>query len=453
MNPHKIIDVTPKSRGFPLWTLLVVLLVLALVSVATLGGFLYLKTNAKDKLEREFKASAARQAQTELDREKAAQKAQLALARNHQEAILTQTRNATNLLGSLLQEMDRATTEAATLRSNEVGRSVALHPDLVAQARRFYESELRDFPSTQETIAKLEGVRRVEQQLVAALETTYEPTPELSATAQQAVFWAEQGLRKVEKANGLLSGLVQESKIKLPASPLTAASPTLEAAILQLNQAETASAQKIILNATSVAKTNAAEEIAKAEAARILEEANLKATKMFIEASNTLAEANARFEEQKRKEAERVSQEKINQTKARIAKIEADNNAQKLLDDSDEKARKDVLRKKLEDPHLRVLLAPFTAPGYHQYERTSYEKQPFSYTELQSCGALNKSSSGRSRLVDLATSYEYRERPRWKLPGGSNWGAFADAIDQVTEAQKALIELGPIMVEMKMLAP
>jgi hypothetical protein len=452
-KPETTPETKPKSRGISVWTFVAGLLVVLALIVA-LGVFLGVMIHKNRSLERDLKSQAAQQAQANLDREKAEQNARLVLARNQQEQLLAQTRNATNLVGRLLQEVDRVGTEAAALKSNEAGRSVALHPDLVAQARRLYESELRDLPATQETITKLEAVRRVEQQLVSALGTVYQPAPELSGTAQTTIFWAEQGLRKVEQVKTVLAGLVQESKIKLAASPLTPGSPTLEAAILRLNQAETALGQKVILDATSVAKTNAAAEIANAESQRILDDARLKTSQMFIEASNAMNQVKAAQEELKRQEEALKNKATIADAETQAAKAKAEAEARRIREAAANDVHNAELKKKAQDPEIQGLLTPFTTPGYQQIKTRSYEKQAFSYSQLQSSGALSPTDYGLGVLAQLAMSDVYKERPRWKLRGGPlGWKRFPESVEQVSKAQKALLELGPVMVELKMLTP
>jgi len=122
--------------------------------------------------------------------------------------------------------------------------------------------------------------------------------------------------------------------------------------------------------------------------------------------------------------------------------------------DQQEEARKIELRRKAQDPHIQGLLAPFTTPGYRQYRSTSPERQPFSYTQLQSCGALAPTMTGLHRLAELGIADLYRERPRWKVRGGLQaWSKFPESIEQIKEAQEALIELGPVLVELNLLSP
>ena len=122
------------------------------------------------------------------------------------------------------------------------------------QARRLYETELRELPAPDDIVTRLESVRRIQLQVTKKMGTAYEPDTELLGTAQSAGFWADNAMDKVNKVKNLVSALTQEAKIKVTTNTLTAASPTLEGAITQLSQAEAAMRQRIILEQIKPAK-------------------------------------------------------------------------------------------------------------------------------------------------------------------------------------------------------
>jgi hypothetical protein len=135
------------------------------------------------------------------------------------------------------------------------------------------------------------------------------------------------------------------------------------------------------------------------------------------------------------------------------AKVE-DKKADARAEEKRQEALKIPLRQRASDPALKALLAPFITPGYHQLKGSSYDKAPLSYTDLQGCGALEASLPGLTKLVQIATYVGDRERPRWELRGGRlGWGHFQESIEKAKEAQQALIELGPVLVELGMLSP
>lgn len=433
MNPNPTPPPPSKRRGLPVWTVLVALAVLATLGALALGGILYFTRSDKAKLQRQVQELETKQAQARISEKKAAEAAAQALARTRQEEVLAQARTATNALGGLLQSLNRVTTDAAALRTNDFGRTVALHPDLVAQARRLYEVNLPALAPMTDIISRLEGVRRIEQQLLAALGTTYQPEAEVAVTAQNASLWSDQELRKIAEAQTLLAGLIQESKIKVSPTALTPQSPSLGAAIEQLNQAESAMRQRAIVEHTKDAKGEAADTLAKAEAQRILEEARLQA-------SNLLAQANEAKAKQQREDMVRKAEGKIEDSKA---KVKADQN--------EDEARNIELRKRAAEPDVQTKLAPFITPGYWQPKAVSYEKKPYSFTQLQSFGALDTTTSGLRNLAHLATDPRDKLRPRLKLK--PQWLQNPQELEKVKEVQRLLTELGPVLVEMKLLEP
>ena len=421
------------AGGMPYWTALVALLILALVGLASLGAVWYFTRSDKTIIDGKIRKLDEQQARATLAEKNAAQNGKMAVARSRQQDVLAHARNATNSLTLLLQEAQRLASQADALKSNDAGRRVAVHPDLVAQARRFYENDLADLPSTNEILGKLESAQRVERQLVSALGTTYEPTTDLLVIAQNAALWAEQQARAVAQAQTLLTSLIQESQIKVTDTPLTTNSPTLAVAIQELNQAEAAFRQRAILEKTSLATTQAVDTVAQATALRILTEAR-------IQASNILAQANEAKAMQEREELKRQADSKIEDSKARVKASQ-----------KEDEARRIEQRKRAADPDVQVKLAPFITPGYWRPKSVSYDKKAHSLTQLQSFGALDDTIAGLRKLADIACNPRDQARPRWKLP--QYWVKNPQEMEKVKAAQQLLVELGPVLVELKMLEP
>ena len=346
------------------------------------------------------------------------------------------------------------------------------HAVLSNVGRRLYESELRLLPSLDEIQSQQENARRVDQQMGDALGTTYEPDPGFAAALQNDVLTSGPELRQGERCQSLLTALIQEARAKTGAATMTPVPATLEAALAQLAQSESVFRQRVIAAATEEAKPQAAQLIADAERERIMQEARWQVT-------NVINEMRGLLEKQKN---ESVIREAEFQKAVVAAQLQASNVAQAMEEmrqqharelserqvkakvedvkvkirvaDQQEEARKIELRRKAQDPHIQGLLAPFTTPGYRQYRSTSPERQPFSYTQLQSCGALMPTMTGLHRLAELGIADLYRERPRWKVRGGLQaWSKFPESIEQIKEAQEALLELGPVLVELNMLSP
>jgi hypothetical protein len=420
----------------PLWTALIALLVLAVVGLIGLGAILYFARSDKAKLQRQVQALETEKARARLNEEKASEDAKMALARTRQEELLAQARQATNVLERLSQQLDLLMTESSTLRTSEAGRKVALHTDLVAQSRRLYENVLPGLAPKTEVTTRLEGARRIEQQLLSSMGTTFQPQAEQMVTLQNSAVWADQELRKVSDAQNLVSGLVKESAVKTASAKLTPSSPTLDAAVNQLVQAESAWRQRAILDQTADAKTNEAAIVAQAEAQRIIEEARLKA-------SNILAQVNEAKAKQEGEEQIRLAERKVQEATKRVQ-------VQTKLDD----AQRIELRKKASEPDIQAKLAPFISPGYWKIKGIGPDMKPLSLNGLRSFGALEPTMVGLDRLVNVACSPRDRVRPRWKLQGGTeHWRKYPADLERIKEAQGLLNELGPVLIELKLLEP
>ena len=465
------IEYPTKSQGISLWTALTLVLGVALLCALGLGVFAYRWKAEQARTRRQWEEVEAKQQRLELTQKQTAQAGQLAQARNRQNAVLAQARSATNLLGHLLHSAERLTTEASALRTNEAGSKIAPHADLVGRAARLYDTELRRLPPVGEIRSKLENARRIEQQMLGALGTTYEPDPDFAAALQTDLLWSGPELRQVEERQALLTALVQEGNAKTDAPTLLPLAPTLEAALAQLAQQESVARQRIITQATAEAKPQATQLVADAERERTLQEARLQAT-------NVLSEVRVLFEQQNQarlvREAEfqrgvEATQLQVSNVVQTIAEMRRqherdttvreaqqqvqDTHARLQVQDVQEQARNLERRRKAQDPRLQSLLAPFFTPAYQQYSSRTYDKQPFSYTELQNVGALTPSFEGMHKLVCIAMFSRFNERPRWQLRGGlSAWRRAPDSVELVKEAQQALIELGPTFVELGMLA-
>jgi hypothetical protein len=130
--------------------------------------------------------------------------------------------------------------------------------------------------------------------------------------------------------------------------------------------------------------------------------------------------------------------------------VETDLAAKKVLDEAAKKKRMDQCR----DPEVQRLLAPFLAEGYTQpnVEGLQPDKLPISYSKLVSCNALQPDRTGLIRLLTVATWTGDRVRPRWGYTPFFD-KLEANQLEEIKKAQQYLRDLGPTMVELKMLAP
>lgn len=427
-----------------MWTLLVGLLVIAGIGIASLVGVIYYTRSDKARLERQLRDFETKQAQSALNEKKAAEDAKLALAKNHQDQVLAQARSSTNSLFQLLDDVQALNRAATELRTSEAGRAIALYPELVAQARHFYETDLPSVAAADEVILKIESVKRVEQQVLSATGTVFEPPADLMVTVQNAGLWAEPERRRASQVQSILAALVRESKVKITGGPVTASTPTLEQAVRQMAQAEVVTQQKAIVQKSIEAKAEGSAAIAQAEAQKVLEEAKAKAAKI-------LADANEVKAQRTRDDAARDAETKLADTKAKVA-------AQQTLDE----ATRTRLKQRASDPAVQAILAPFISPGLWTPGAGMgpfklIEKKAMSLSEIQAAGALVPSADGLRALVRIACNNR-NDRPRWDdvVHHNQAWGTYQRYPDRValaSERQKVLIEVAPVLVEMKLLEP
>jgi hypothetical protein len=414
-----------------LW-LAMFLLLLAVMGFAALWYFSF-STNAK--LKRQIQEQEVRSNQLELGRKKAAGDESLALARNQQDASLVLVRQATNALSELFQDNGRLHERLDAFSTNAAGTEIALYPELVAQARRLYDHDVTELPANMLIIERLESARRMEQQLIEAGGTAYVPDAEVNTSAQGATGWAQSNLEKVKTVEASLAGLVRESKVKVFVGTRPANPPTLLAAIQKLNETESLTRQKTLVDQTDTAKSVAVDTVAKAEAERIIAEAKAKADTILRDARESAA---AQERETKIKQAE--SHAKDTETDLTTKKI------------ADEETHKKLLAKAA-DSDVKNKLVFFTTPGYAQFRTIEMDKKPVSLKVLESSGALTPTQTGMNILVIIGTTKLDKVRPRWPMAPGYSWPRNPESVETVREAQRLLIELGPVLVETGQLSP
>ena len=423
-----------KSKGVPLWMVLLGFLSFALLGVGALGFTVYYLRSDTRQIQRQLDALQAQKQRDDVERQKGAEAGRLTLAHNLQEQVLREVSSATNSLMQLLADGEALRGEAAALRTNQAGRRVALHPSLVPLARRFYESSLPGLSPEAELITQLEAVRRVGLQVAGNRGTAYEPAPALSETVQKAASWSADAIGKLKEARAIMTSLVQDAQVKFTRIPLTADSPTLEAAIAQLNQGEASASLQRAEQTTSVARTNAVETRAEADAQKTRAEAERYAE----EVRRKLAEEQAAKE---RAWQEREAKLKLEESKTKVA-----------VQEKTDEARRVELRKKAADPTVRAKLAPFITPGYTQVGGMSVDKKPYSFAGLQTGGALAPTPTGLANLVFVASTTKDRVRPRWHM-NPELFQRKPQELETAKEAQQLLNELGEVLVEMGDLRP
>jgi hypothetical protein len=330
-------------------------------------------------------------------------------------------------------------------------------------------------------------VRRIEKQLLDNLGTTYVPEPSMADTPQQAVLWAEQELRRAAQIQNLVSALVREARVKVTTATLTPTSPTLEGAIGQLTQDESAIRQRLLAATEAQTKAQTLKLEAENEARRIRAVAQAEADKRLAEATSYRDKANAEIaalrmkaeadinirreqcdQEIKAKQEQWTIEKNKKEEDLRLAKEQAQREASIILAQArlaatlariaitnlDETAKDAMLRQQATNAEVLALLAPFITPGYWTPRSYTADQRPLSYQMLLGEGALDDSELGLARLAKIAMAMDDKVRPRWKLTGGPlAWDRVPESVQKVKIAQMHLRELSRILVEQEKLLP
>ena len=124
-----------------------------------------------------------------------------------------------------------------------------------------------------------------------------------------------------------------------------------------------------------------------------------------------------------------------------------------------------ALAKRAQSVDVREALSPLLAKGLHQpFRQPTGEPMPFSLRAIEDAGALDRSNpESLYSLWSIVTARENDRADKWPtawapldVPGWLEMWFEArgdDAIPALDRAQRFLIELGPTLVELRMLAP
>jgi hypothetical protein len=326
--------------------------------------------------------------------------------------------------------------DTASLKTNELGRRLAVFPELVVQARHLIEADLGSLPSQSEIVVRLENSRRTELDLVSKLGGTYLPDADFVASGQAARTWAEDTRNRVARTRATLEALTREAHVKVLLDQQPGAS--LGEAIGGLADRE--ALQRQTQSATALAEAKAL--AAKKEDEILKDSVSLEAKAKAEELALRRKELVAKLEREQRE----------SQATEQVLHTESDLAVQTKADE----ARTMVLKKKAADSRIEGILAPFTTPGYYTaYGKLSFDKKPISFTELKNSGALEPTNAGIQAMVNLAYTSRDKVRPRWKFTqrNAKSWLHVAADMERVKEAQALLIELGPVLVQMGQLEP
>jgi hypothetical protein len=325
-------------------------------------------------------------------------------AKSRQRTFVAKGNEVLRLLDECDQEIKTWADNVQALLENEAGQRIAGDQLLVRQFRVVYR---RDRPSA-ETISEL---RTAVTDLIAPMKSALEdkqdarlPKKELAEEISNLHAEAKKIRDALREPREQIDSIVDAAKA-MPLQP-----NTLRQAISDSQNAERLAEAQRMEQETTRANREAAERLAAAEAKRIGDEASATIAKQESEAEHARLVAKAKTSE------------------------------------------------------VRHYLATFLAKGYYQptgsylnikYVRTTDEK-PVSFSAIKTSGALDKSVQGLRTLVVLASpgwsaSGSWHDRPAWNFNRETFDWSKSDQ-EFIQRSQDLLRELGPTMVELKMLS-
>ena len=331
--------------------------------------------------------------------------------------FLTQVDSLKADLDAWQWELDQWGAEIEPLLTNAAGRSLATAAVSTQTFRAIYE---QDRPGE----ARLGQIRvdmqhGVESIRVASQDEASDLRPDQALVDRLLAFQKEasEALRAWREGRSELLALVARTK------DLTGASgPTLAEAIAADQRVDERRRAEKIRVAVELARNEAADRLAAAEAEKIRVEGELKAREILAAA-----------------EASRQRQELSARRQREAAELEG---------------RRAALQQDLAE--VKRYLAPFITKGYAQpsgyFCAQTAVAGPMSYSKIVSAGALKETREGMQRLVNYATRGNDRDQAGFPTCDGSEYQWAELNKEYVRRAQELLTRYGDLLVEQGLLS-
>ena len=396
---------TRRSGGISVGTLLMVCVVVLLAALGTVGYQLHKSNSGKMAAETQriaaekaLEEEKARVTAAQADKTKQDRENRLAIAQSLRDSFAARSGVVTNTLHGLLDRIPLVEREMNDFRKGSKGIPVTQYPELVQAAEMFFTGGM-NFPKRSIAISHLEGVRLILIRNSEGRGTEAQPSPEAEALVAEARSWSENAEAELNKVSAFIKSTLEKAGSKVESDTKPAGS--LDEAI-------------------EIARNNAALAIASAKAV-----AKQKAEGLVNARNNqNIVDDGAR----RAKELEEENARKQRESAAALAK-------QKLIEEA-------------QSTSIQNLLAPVTTPGRIDCDGTLLdEKGPMSWRKLNSY--ISK-DSGIRILHQITYANKDQDRPR--LPR-SDLSKDAATYNRVVEMHRALLRLGPTLVELKMLNP
>jgi hypothetical protein len=362
----------------------------------------------------------------ELNTEKQA----LVFARAKQRQAANLGDEALRSIDDCLDEVQQYDAIAKPLLTNDVGKKIAGDPSLLKRFRLVHAKE-RPNPS------KLEQHRHDVLEMVAPIKASVKNSTDgtLPPSGVSGEFERINGEVKSQRDSWrkdriLLDVIVAEAK----RSDSKPAEKSLQETIKQTEQAEAAAFAAAMEKEANKAKAEMEAKLiqAKADGIRAIEQANI---------DKILAEKRAEAERIRTAAFLKEAKEKA-EAEAAKAKVEKERLVKKALDPKTKQTLAPILAK--------TLFQPVIVDGKIRNDHVGGLIDRISYTRLKSVGALDQSREGLAALA--AVGCYVNRHPHWLFsPIPAEWSEGNRAL--LEEAQALLRELGPTLVEEKLLAP
>ncbi len=389
---------------------------------------------------------------------------QLDLVRQTTQFLYMRALTTKEMFTKLKQQTESFFSRMETLLQSDEGKRLGLDPI----GARFYQG-LKDYPTV--TMVEIEERAQAVSALVNRLESfqsgpaiALPPSQETQDQVNEQYFWVRSRLNEIQEDIGKLNDTVRQATSDFDPAKAKTLQVLLEELDAQFDRTlidyrmlgekkATKEVKQIVIDAAylrRVERANAEEQIRRRQM-----EAELAHKKAEVETavSNQLIAAQQRQFEAEKKYTDALAEierlRKQAEVDRQVADIDADLQRDAKLTDA-EKKQKIALAQSSE---VAELLAPFLTPGYWQVgaPSASYEKQPLSFSQIVAKGALNQTSEGLQALLTIGINRNDKIRPRWgfrhRLKDLSE-----PEHEQLHKAQEYLINLGPTMVELGLLA-
>lgn len=368
------------------------------------------------------------------------------------------------LMGELEAKASTFLTRFDGLLTNDDGKRLAKHKTAFQTYIRFKDDPV---VSVSEVASRRKALDSLLAQLRSELKNLnvgYHPPDTQRRDVDEHFFWARERLSRVEKRSAWLDAtLARAPKVAdlKAAKPLEAVVRAYEIEQLEFwdiarQKGEAAAKEEsepILIEKARLAELERRLKEAESQIERMRVEQELELKRQRAENEQRLVESETRYRDLM---AELDRAKKLSDAERHAKNVEAELKSGQIISEAEKKRLID----KCNDPEVKTILAPFLDKGYfrpsdnmHGSRRyDTVQPVPISFADLQKLGALNPTGSGADMLHKIASAPMDSMRSRW--PGfRKKWQDDPGLREKVPKAQQLLIELGPTMVEMKMLQP